>query len=153
MLFSPSCGLLENPCGDTKEEFLENFDTFIKTIGEANLKRDAPEWTAHDAKFERLIKECYQLHEEELGTFKKAEFWTDAGKYYMYRHGGEAVKVLLDKDNPISKLILENLDIIPGLGTVAAIYNIVKGLSKSDNDMAKEAKASIDLSTLKDLFK
>lgn len=153
LLFSDGCDLLMNPCGATKEEFLENYETFIKTISEANLKRNAPEWTAHDAKFEKLIKECYKEHEEEIGTVQKIEFWSNAGKYYMYRHGGDAVNVLLDKDNPVSQLILKNLDIIPGLGTVAAIYKIVREVAKSDNDMAKEAKSKFDLSTLKDLLK
>ena len=153
LFFNHSCGLLDNPCGDTKEEFLDNYNTFLQKISEANLERDASEWIAHDAKFEKLIKECYKEHEDELGTFKKIEFWKNAGKYYVYRYGGDAATMLLDKDNPVSQLIVSNLDIIPGVGTAVAIYNIIKAVSKSgDNDMANEAKDKIDLNTLKELF-
>jgi hypothetical protein len=45
-----ACNLM-SPCGNSKEEFLKNYNAFIKNIEEKDLAYDANEWEAYDSDF------------------------------------------------------------------------------------------------------
>lgn len=104
-----ACDFL-SPCGATKEEFLENYNTFIKEIKEKDLAYDASEWETHDRKFKKIVEECYETHKADMNASEEVEFWTNALTYYYYRYGTDMIAVLNDGSDELSVKISENVE-------------------------------------------
>ena len=104
-----SCDFL-NPCGANKDEFLVNYNGFIKEIKEKDLAHDASEWGTHDRKFKKMVEECYETHKAEMNASDEVDFWTNALAYYYYRYGTNMIAILNDNSDELSVKIAENVE-------------------------------------------
>ncbi|MFT6938156.1 MAG: putative small secreted protein [Saprospiraceae bacterium] len=104
-----ACNLM-SPCGNSKEEFLKNYNAFIKNIEEKDLAYDANEWEAYDSDFKQIIEECHEKYKAEMSASEEIDFWTNALAYYYYRYGTDMISVLRDSSNELSVTISENVN-------------------------------------------
>lgn len=95
-----SCFLVsctEDLCGD-KDKFLQNFEELVKeTRGAASEYKEA-DWTKVEDKFEKLTKDCYQAHKEEMTLREKRNFWKDAVKLMIVK-GTENIDLKINEED------------------------------------------------------
>lgn len=119
-----------NPCGSTKEEFLTNYDTFIKEIEQKELAHDASEWTSHDREFKQMVEECYEKYEAEMSVSEQIGFWTNALAYYYQRYGTDMIAVLGDSSDELSVKVSEKAKEV--LENPSEVFRKILGDSKGD---------------------
>jgi hypothetical protein len=104
-----ACNLI-SPCGNSKEDFLINYNAFIENIKEKDLAYDADEWETYDRDFKKIVEGCHEKYKAEMSVSEEVDFWTNALAYYYYRYGTDMVTVLNDSSNELSVKISENVD-------------------------------------------
>lgn len=97
-----------SPCGNSKEDFLEKYETFVTQVSEENLGTNANEWEQHDREFKQMVEKCHEIYE--LTATEEIEFWANTMIYYSNRYGAEVMSVLNDDSNKLSVEISENLE-------------------------------------------
>lgn len=104
-----ACNLM-SPCGNSKEDFLNNYNAFIENIKEKDLAYNADEWEIYDRDFKQIVEECHGKYKDEMTVSEEIDFWTNALAYYYYRYGTDMISVLNDSSNELSVVISENVD-------------------------------------------
>ena len=102
-------GCMTNPCGSTKEGFIENYDGLVQTIKDADLSYSDQQWKEYDATFKKYVEECYEEHENDMTIGEKRDFWIKAIRYYYKRYGAGLTNELFNDENPTSKKIRDNI--------------------------------------------
>jgi len=92
-----SCSL--DPCGDSKDDFLANYNGLLEKVKTENLSFSDGGWTDYDDQFQIMIESCYENYEAELSAKELSNFWTNAIEYYYKRYGVGFVKELKNKNN------------------------------------------------------
>jgi len=130
------------PCGSSKEDFLEKYETFIEQIDEENLTANSDEWEQHDREFKQMVEKCHEMYE--LTFTEEVEFWANTMIYYSNRYGSEAMSTLNDESNNISVEISEELEKV--FDDPDAMMDKFFGAEKSDNlkDLFKEATKDME---------
>jgi hypothetical protein len=130
------------PCGSSKEDFLEKYETFISQVGEQNLSANSDEWEQHDREFKQMVESCHEMYE--LTMTEEVEFWGNAMIYYSNRYGSEMLTVLNDESNGVSVEISENLEEF--FDDPEAMMNKIFGEEKSKNlkKLFKEATKDVE---------
>jgi len=119
MLLWSSCS---NPCGATKEEFLEKYNTLVNRARTSNMDIGDEGWEDYDRDFRQMVQECYDVHEPELNILEKTEFWWDAAMYMKARYGDK----LFERGGDLWDMIQEQLNILGEsniLETIGDQYN------------------------------
>lgn len=131
-----------SPCGSSKEEFLTNYDNFIKEIEAEELAHDASAWQSHDREFKQMVEECYKTYEDEMSASEQISFWTNALAYYYHRYGTDMVAVLNNSSDEVSVVISEKVEevIDNPRKALREILGEGKGLELDDllNDLEKD---------------
>jgi hypothetical protein len=96
------------PCGSSKEDFLEKYETFVTQVSEEDLNANADEWEQHDREFKQMVEKCHEMYE--LTATEEIEFWGNTMIYYSNRYGSDVMSVLNDNSNELSVEISENLE-------------------------------------------
>jgi len=130
------------PCGNSKEDFLEKYETFVEQVEEENLATNSDEWEQHDREFKQMVEKCYEMYD--LSLTEEVEFWANAMVYYSNRYGSEAMSALNDESNDISVEISENLEEV--FDDPEAMMDKIFGAEKSDDlkDLFKEATKDME---------
>ncbi len=90
----------ENKCGDTKEDFIEKFDTLIESVTKGDHNFSDEKWEEYDQKFKTFVEDCYKLHEPSLTFGEKNQFWVQTVEFYYKRYGAGVANQILDENNP-----------------------------------------------------
>ncbi len=98
-LFLTQCG---GVCGADKNAFIKNFAQFV---GE---KSDKSENDSRDRLFRQYVKECYALHEAQMGLNEKKDFWIGVLRYYYQRYGLNML-VELGKEKDLKEVLIKGL--------------------------------------------
>ncbi len=101
LLLVVSC--TENPCGESKTEFLGHFEAFCDKIPTEEKHFSDAEWVEYDEAFKKYVEECYKLHETDLTIGEKKQFWTKTANFYYRRYGASVANEVLDKSHPVYK--------------------------------------------------
>jgi len=108
-----SCDVL-NPCGASKDAFLENYNTLVTEASESGKDYSDDQWKAKDGRFNKMVEECYNRWEEDLSFREQRKFWGSALKYYYKRHGNNLADELKDEENTVAVKIQEELENVWG---------------------------------------
>ena len=123
MMLWTSCS---NPCGETKEEFLEKYYALVETAEGLNLSISDDKWEDYDRDFRKMVKECYGEYESELNIIEKTQFWWNAAAYMKARYGDQ----LIEQGGELWDLVERELNVL-GEGNILENlgnqYNRVKG--------------------------
>ena len=90
-------GCQGDPCGNSKETYLQNFETLMTEVKDRDLPLNDPAWDRYDERFRALVEECYDQHEAELSGGEKRRFWLRALGYYRTRFGEGAAREWLGR--------------------------------------------------------
>jgi len=93
--FLTSC--TEDLCGD-KDKFIKNFKTLVSETREESDDYKKADWEKVNEKFEKLTKDCYQAHKDDMTSREKRRFWKDAVKLMIVK-GTESIDLKLDDDD------------------------------------------------------
>ncbi len=97
-----SCSL--DPCGASKDIFLERYNAFMVEVKAAELNVSDEGWQAYDEQFKTFVEVCYEGFESEMSGREKRRFWTQAMRYYYNRYGKSLGKELFEKENSSGSL-------------------------------------------------
>ena len=87
MLFLCSCFLVsctEDLCGD-KERFMKNFEQLVDETRDASSDYKKADWEKVEERFEKLTKDCYQAHKDDMTSREKRTFWNHAVKVMIVK--------------------------------------------------------------------
>ncbi|MDX1477651.1 MAG: DUF6565 domain-containing protein [Saprospiraceae bacterium] len=76
-----------NPCGMSKDRFLENYERFVNEVAEQDLSSDARAWKRYDDRFEQFTDQCYPKFEDKLSRSDKRKFASHSVRYAYHRYG------------------------------------------------------------------
>lgn len=93
LLFMTSCAQFA-PCGFDKDQYIDNFKSFIREAEDTRTDEREAVWTAMDDRFTKLSEECYEQWEDELSLGQKAKIAGWVLKYQYIRVG----KPIIDPD-------------------------------------------------------
>lgn len=138
-----ACNLM-SPCGNSKEEFLKNYNAFIENIKEKDLAYDADDWQTYDRDFKQIIEECHGKYKDEMSVSEEVDFWTNALAYYYYRYGTDMISVLNDSSNELSVTISENVDNV--IDNPKVVLRKILGKDKMNelDDLFKDLEKDLD---------
>ncbi len=89
-------------CGGDKTAFIKNFSQFV------DEKTDKSANDARDRLFRQYIKECYPLHETQMGISEKKDFWLEVLRYYYQRYGLNMITEL-GKEKDFNEILIKGL--------------------------------------------
>lgn len=92
--FFMSC--TEDLCGD-KDKFIENFESLVSETRKESDDYKTADWKKVEEKFQKLTKDCYQAHKEDMTSKEKRRFWKDAVKLMIVK-GTEDINLSMDED-------------------------------------------------------
>ena len=92
--FLVSC--TEELCGD-KDKFIQNFEQLLEETKGAASEYKKADWTKLEEKFEKMTKDCYQTHKDDMTMREKRRFWKDAVKLMIVK-GTENIDLKIDDD-------------------------------------------------------
>lgn len=104
-----TCDII-NPCGTSKESFLNNYNSLVQEVKEKDLKYDDRAWEHYDRQFKKMVENCYEKYQPDMTATEEVDFWSNALAYYYYRYGTDMVTVLSDSSNELSVTISENVE-------------------------------------------
>jgi len=84
-------------CGD-KEKFLENFKSLVDETKNASDEYKSADWKEVEEKFQKLTKDCYQAHKEDMTSREKRIFWKDAVKLMIVK-GTEGMDLKINDED------------------------------------------------------
>ncbi|MDX1407139.1 MAG: DUF6565 domain-containing protein [Saprospiraceae bacterium] len=76
-----------NPCGLSKNKFLDNYEKFVDDVADLELSSDAKAWKKYDDRFEQFTDECYPRFEDKLSNREKRAFAGHTVEYMVNRYG------------------------------------------------------------------
>lgn len=114
MLFLCSCFLVsctEDLCGD-KERFMKNFEQLVDETRDASSDYKEADWAKVEERFQKLTKDCYQAHKDDMTSREKRTFWKDAVKLMIVKGTENFDLQIKDKDIDIDLGSDEDLEYI-----------------------------------------
>jgi len=93
--FLTSC--TEDLCGD-KDKLIDNVKTLLAETREAADDYKEADWEKVEEKFEKMTKDCYQAHKDDMTSREKRKFWSNAVKLMIVK-GTENIDLKLDDDD------------------------------------------------------
>jgi hypothetical protein len=94
-----------DPCPN-KEKMIESMDKLVLDASNKAPSGPGANWTSMDARFNKLVSDCYDLYKEELSINAKKDYWLNGIRYYKHRYG-ENWYEKLDDPNDILSIRLE----------------------------------------------
>ena len=83
-----------NPCGLSKDKFLDNYEDFIDEVTDLDLEYKAKAWDRYDDKFEQFTDHCYPKFEDDLNSRQERQFASNTVRFLFARHGKSFFKEL-----------------------------------------------------------
>jgi hypothetical protein len=74
-----ACALI-NPCGSTKEDYISAWEQLLEDAKKEG-KKEKPEWTGLDARYEQLYEKCRIEWEDELSVSETVKIGTIIAQY------------------------------------------------------------------------
>jgi len=93
--FLTSC--TEDLCGD-KDKFITNFKSLLAETREASDDYKDADWEKVEEKFQKMTKDCYQAHKDDMSSREKRKFWSDAVKLMLVK-GTENIDLKLNDED------------------------------------------------------
>lgn len=125
-----------DPCGNSKDGFLKKYEGFIEKVNQKNLAASDDQWEKYDEQFRVFVEECYEIHETEMTSKEKRQFWVKSARYYYKRFGkGVANELFGKKDSKFEKLKEELNNFEEG-----ELEDLKKELNKEWKDLKKDIK-------------
>lgn len=75
------------PCGFDKDQYLDNFKSFMEKAEQMDLKSEEAAWKKMDERFETLTEECMDEWEADMSLGEKAKVAGWVLKYNYIRYG------------------------------------------------------------------
>jgi len=100
LTFLSSCVI--DPCPN-KEKMIESMEQLVIDAAKKAPSGPVGNWSRMDGRFNKLVTECYDLHNEGLSISTKKEFWLNGIRYYKHRYGENWYEKLDDPDDILSK--------------------------------------------------
>ena len=138
-----ACNLM-SPCGNSKDDFLKNYNAFIENIKEKDLAYDADEWETYDRDFKQIVEECHEKYKDEMSVSEEVDFWSNALAYYYYRYGTDMISVLNDSSNELSVTISENVNEVIDNPEMVLGKILGKDKMKELEDLFKDLEKDLD---------
>lgn len=114
LLFLCCCFLVsctEELCGD-KEKFIKNFEQLVDETRDASSDYKDADWEKVEDRFQKLTKDCYQAHKDDMTSREKRTFWKDAVKLMIVKGTENFDLKLNDEDIDIDLGSDEDLEYI-----------------------------------------
>jgi len=89
-----NCALLE-PCGNSKEDYLDKFEVLIADAKDRAESKSST-WSDLDKRYSLLYESCYEQWEQELSLGEKSKVAGWIIKFQYYRHGKKIMDDILE---------------------------------------------------------
>lgn len=97
-----------NPCPN-KDKMIESMKQLVLDASKKAPAGPGANWRSMDARFEKLVTECYDLYKLELSINDKKDYWLNGIRYYKHRYGENWYEKLDDPDDILSKRLEEEI--------------------------------------------
>lgn len=125
-----------SPCGNDKDQFMQNFEAFREEVKAQKLDKSDAAWQSYDNKLRTFIKDCYPTYKAKLSISQQKDFWTGTVGYFYARYGMGLVTRLSNMGGELDDLWVDvkanlkelNIGVKDALKTVAEKWSVLQDL-------------------------